>query len=177
MDITEDEFFVRENPTANTDLYRLLMDKMLFDEGDVLYDPFQDSSSIWEFFPGNLHHSHSQTQNFEGYGKTVDWVITHPPFTIDCLAKEDKTYNFFDLCEYFALSNRVKKGMCFLVNHTSYLAITPNRLDFLRNHGFVLSKQVMCNIRNCKGRCFFMVFTRTHIDVVEPAIDYITHYF
>ena len=179
MDITEDDFVVRDDVpvTENNEIYRLMMDKMLFDEGDVLYDPFQDNSAIWEFFPPNLHHTFSQSQNFEGYTKTVDWVLTHPPHEIPFLTEEGKKYNFFDLCQYYALSNRVKKGMCFLVNYVSYLAITPNRLDFLRNHGFVLSKQIMCNLKNQKGRSFFMIFTRTHVDVTSPAIDYLTHYY
>lgn len=154
-----------------------ILEKIPYTDGDVMYDPFSDNSCFYEFFPDHLHTDSRTSDLFLSYPKTVDWVVCQPSHNIDGLSKEHQRYNFFDLCEYFASANRCKKGFCFLVNNVSYLAITPNRMETLKELGFVLKKQIMVNIKAQRGRSFFMMFMREEIECEPPFIDYILGYY
>lgn len=159
--------------SVDPELCLKLIQKIPYEDGDVLYDPFRENSDFFDMFPDELHKDSRSSDMFFRYPKTVDWVIGHPPFHIEELSREDHRYSFFDLCEFFANANRCKKGFCFLVNNSSYLAITPNRLEALKDLGFLLKKQVMVNLKNNKGRSFFMMFMKDTIIPDHPAIDYI----
>lgn len=167
-----------ENPPEPLDavLTEMLIEKIPYADGDVLYDPWSELTTFYQNFPTHLHHDRRTTDTFFEYPKTVDWLIGQPPHVITPLVKDEK-YCFFDLCEWIANSNKVRKGFCLLVNYVSYLNITPNRLEALETYGFYLKKQVMCNIRNNRGRSFFMIFTKEDVFPDEPAIDYITKYY
>lgn len=158
---------------VSRELTEKLVAKIPFEEGDVLYDPWLDLSSFFEVFPDHLHKDYRLKDDFQHYNKTVDWVIGQCPSYVHFLTEEDKKYTFFDLCLWFATQNKVKKGFCLLVNNLSYLAITPNRLEILKEYGFVLKKQVMVNLKSHRGRSFFMMFMKEGIEPELPHIDYV----
>jgi len=163
-----------ENPTIlDTELTEQLLEKIPFENGDVLYDPWSNLTTFHDNFPRHLHHDRRSTDTFFEYPKKVDWLIGQPPHVVTQLVKDEK-YCFYDLCEWIASQDRVEKGFCLVVNYVSYLSITPNRLEQLANHGFHLKKQVMCNIKAQRGRSFFMMFMKEDVFPTEPSIDYIT---
>jgi hypothetical protein len=84
---------------------------------------------------------------------------------------------FFRILNYFATENRVRKGICLLASKESYMSITPRRMQVLNSKGWFLSKQVVCNVSECRGRMVFMMFSKKGMTFEEPCFDYLLKFF
>lgn len=162
------------------ELAKLLIDKVPLVNGDVVLEPFRGEGAFYDNLPTFVHKDWCEImegRNFVDYDKRVDWIVSSPPATLPDFLEDDNTSLFFKICNYWASSDLVRKGFCFLVNAPSYLALTPKRLEVLKNYGFTLKRQIVVNVKEFKNRSFFIIFGRSTIKVKEPHFDYLLGYF
>jgi hypothetical protein len=175
-DVLKDKMYYRQQTPLL--LAKALLAKIPFENGDVVYEPFKGEGHFYNQFPDLVHKDWSEIlegRNFITYKKPVDWVITYPPFKMDLLKGNESV--FFRILNYFATENRVRKGICLLASKESYMSITPRRMQVLNSKGWFLSKQVVCNVSECRGRMVFMMFSKKGMTFEEPCFDYLLKFF
>jgi len=93
-------------------------------------------------------------RDFFDYNKKVDWFITNPPFHL--------TWKFLEKSSKLA-----RKGFAYILSSNSFLTLTPKRLSFLRDRGFVITKIVVFNVKKWFGRYYFVIFEENKDSIIE----------
>ena len=137
----------------------------LFQDGDVLYEPFKGEGAFYTQFPARCEKKWAEIEEgvdfraVEGY----DWVISNPPFK---LGDREKGKNaFWTIVDHFTATAR--KGIIFLANDYCLNTITPKRQAILRERDWGITSLTMCNVKAWRGRYYVIVLQPTTTPIVE----------
>lgn len=138
-----------------------LIDLVPLVDGDVVYEPFRGEGSFYNNFPAGTTKLWTELvdgQDYRNFTETYDWVITNPPFRLQH-TDGTRTNSFWLLLEHF--TNTARKGVAFLGNDNCFSALTPLRIQRLRDRGWYIQSITVCSVKRWRGRYFFIVLTRT----------------
>ena len=140
----------------------------LFQDGDVLYEPFKGEGAFYNQFPDRCIHKWAEITEGRDYKEIddYDWVITNPPFKLGDRKKGENA--FWTLLDYF--TTKARKGIVFLANDVCFNSITPRRQQILKERGWGLTHLTMCNVKAWRGRYYIMMFQRTD----KPIMTFLT---
>ena len=126
--------------------------------GDLVIEPFKGEGAFYNNFPSNVVKEWAELEQGRDYMTLTecDWVITNPPFRLDTGTK--RVNSFWLIVNHY--STIAKKGMAFLGNDNCFSALTPRRLQLLKDRGWYIQKIVVCAIRKWRGRYFFIIFQK-----------------
>ena len=161
METKDDRYYFHQTPMA---LARDILAKhdALFQDGDVLYEPFKGEGSFYTQFPARCERKWAEIvegvdfKSVEGY----DWVISNPPFKLG-----NGTNAFWFIVEYF--TSRARKGVIFLINDYCLATLTPKRQGILRERGWGITSLTTCNVKAWRGRYYVIVLEPTDKPIVE----------
>lgn len=136
-----------------------LLSLLSIHDNDILYEPFKGEGSFYNNFPATNPKLWSELK--EGIDYTTiqepyDWVITNPPFKMDTGTK--RINSFWFLLDYYSL--RARKGIAFLGNDMCFSALTPKRIQLLKDRGWGITRITVCSIKKWRGRYFFIVLEK-----------------
>lgn len=126
--------------------------------GDKVIEPFRGEGAFYNNFPANVVKEWAELEEGVDYTTLTDcdWVITNPPFRLDSGTK--RVNSFWLIVNHY--STIAKKGMAFLGNDNCFSALTPRRLQLLKDRGWYIQKIVVCAIKKWRGRYFFVIFEK-----------------
>jgi hypothetical protein len=133
-------------------------------DNDIVLEPFKGEGAFYDNFPNNITKEWCEIEegrDFKSHTENVDWVISNPPFKLENNGHGKN--GFFQILEHF--STRINKGIAFLGNDYCFASLTPKRMKQINDNGLYLNKVVVCNIKQWRGRYFFMVFEKTNKNV------------
>jgi len=137
---------------------------------DILYEPFKGEGAFYNAFPQENTKYYTEIEEGLDYLDfnitNIDWVITNPPFRLSINNKRENAC--FNLLLYF--SERVNKGIAYLINYKCLASLTPLRIKKLEDKNLYLHKIVICNIKKWRGRYYFLIFKKNE---KSNLIDYI----
>lgn len=177
------KYFQAQTPR---DLAKLLIEKIPLVSGDVVWEPFRGEGAFYQQLPSFVHKDWSEVEdgrNFVDYKKRVDWIVSFPPYkditNMPTLKPNESV--FFQIIEHFVIRKLARKGIVLLANKECYMSITPKRMDWLHANGWRIQKQVLCNLKNWRGRFMFIFLIHDDADVnpasLLPPFDHIIgHY-
>jgi len=145
------------------ELCRDLMKYVQIQETDRLYEPFKGEGCFYNSFPAANQKDWSEIQqgrDFKDYVGEYDWVITNPPFRLQ--QEEGRINSFWYLLDYY--TSRARKGVAFLGNDRCFSALTPRRIEILKQKGWYINKIVVCSVRKWRGRYFFIILGKKPSD-------------
>ena len=145
------------------ELCRDLIKYVQMQETDRLYEPFKGEGGFYNSFPAANPKDWSEIQqgrDFKDYVGEYDWVITNPPFRLQ--HEEGRINSFWYLLDYY--TSRAKKGVAFLGNDRCFSALTPRRMEILKQKGWCINKIVVCAVRKWRGRYFFIILEKKPSD-------------
>lgn len=153
--IKNEVYYFHQTPA---DLAKDILQKhdALFQEGDVLYEPFKGEGAFFNHFPTRCEKKWAEIVEGKDYQteSDYDWVITNPPFRLE--GQTGRRNAFFELLDYF--SKKAKKGIVFLGNDYCLGTLTPRRQAILRQRGWGLTHITSCNVKKWRGRYYVLVF-------------------
>ena len=145
------------------ELCRDLIKYAKIQETDRLYEPFKGEGGFYNSFPAANPKDWSEIQqgrDFKDYVGEYDWVITNPPFRLQ--HEEGRINSFWYLLDYY--TSRARKGVAFLGNDRCFSALTPRRIEILKQKGWYINKIVVCSVRKWRGRYFFIILEKKPSD-------------
>tara|TARA_R110000824_G_scaffold175521_3_gene354048 strand:- start:339 stop:926 length:588 start_codon:yes stop_codon:yes gene_type:complete len=128
-----------------TELARKLIRLVPIKPDDMLYEPFKGDGNFYNEFPQEnpkLWSEIKENVDFFNYdGENVEWVISNPPWSkitkiLDKLVK---------ICNC---------GFALLIHS---LTISPNRVNFIEDNGFVITKYHMVKVTGWFSHSVFIV--------------------
>jgi hypothetical protein len=161
-----DIYFAHQTPV---ELAKLLIKKITLEEGDIILEPFKGEGSFYDNLPSNVVKDWTEIEDgrcYTSYESECDWVITNPPYRLETGTK--RINSFWIILNHF--SDKVRKGMAFLINEKCFSALTPKRIKILNDKGLYLHKIVTCSVKKWYGRYFFLIFQKKECNFHE-AID------
>jgi len=161
-----DIYFAHQTPV---ELAKLLIKKITLEEGDVILEPFKGEGSFYDNLPSNVVKDWTEIEDgrcYTSYESECDWVITNPPYRLETGTK--RINSFWIILNHF--SDKVRKGMAFLINEKCFSALTPKRIKILNDKGVYLHKIVTCSVKKWYGRYFFLIFKKEGCNFHE-ALD------
>lgn len=143
----------------------LIKHDSLFQDNDVLYEPFRGEGAFFNHFPSRCVSKWAEIVEGKDYKieSDFDWVITNPPFRLE--GQTGRRNAFFELLDYFSL--RAKKGIIFLGNDYCLDTITPKRQQVLKERGWGLTHITSCNIKKWRGRYYVLVFQKNTSSILD----------
>ena len=127
------------------DLAKTLIKMVPIKPEHTLYEPFKGDGNFYNQFPDvkrKLWSEIKENKDFFNYdGENIDWVITNPPWSkitriLDKLVK---------ICDV---------GFALLIHS---LTISPNRIKFIEDNGFVITKYHMVKVTGWFSHSVFIV--------------------
>jgi hypothetical protein len=128
---------------------------------DIVLEPFKGEGAFYDVLPSIVQKHWCEIEegrDWMSYTGDIDWVVSNPPFRLDNDGKRENAY--FKIMNYY--STRVRKGIAFLGNDYCLSCLTPIRMKILNDNGIYLNKIVMCNVKQWRGRYFFMIFEKSN---------------
>ena len=155
--IKDTVYFFHQTPEL---LCKQLIKYIPLEEGDRLLEPFRGEGAFYNNFPENIIKDWCEITDgrcYTSHDKPIDWVIRNPPYRLETTTK--RVNSFYFLLEYYLA--RVKKGIAFLGNDRCLSSLTPKRINKINAIGFYVNKIVVCNVKNWKGRYYWIIITKT----------------
>ena len=154
---------------TSSELAKDLIKFITLEEGDTVLEPFRGERAFYDAFPTNVVKEWTEIEDGRDYmsheGK-ISWVITNPPYRLETGVK--RVNSFWIILNHF--SDKVTKGMAFLINEKCFGTLTPKRIKILNDKGLYLKKMITCSIKRWRGRYFFIIFTKEKCDFHETFI-------
>ena len=108
----DDTYYFHQTPN---ELCKKLILEVDLQKDDLVLEPFRGEGCFYNNFPTYVKSDWceiTEGRDYKDYDKTIDWVITNPPFKLQTGTKQISSFYF--LLEYYA--QRVNKGIAFLGN-------------------------------------------------------------
>lgn len=162
-----DTYFFHQTPVELAKDILIKYDS-LFEDGDVLYEPFRGECAFYNALPDRCRKVWAEIEEGKDYKveSDYDWVVSNPPFKLE--GQEGRRNAFWELTDYF--TNLAKKGVVFLCNDYCLGTLTPRRQAILRQKGWGITHLTICNVKKWRGRYFVIVFEKTEDSVVDYLI-------
>jgi hypothetical protein len=161
-----DIYYSHQTPV---ELAKDLLQFITLEEGDVVLEPFCGEKAFYDNFPTNIVKEWTEVEEGRDYTThegMVDWCISNPPYRLETGVK--RVNSFWIILNHF--SDKVRKGMAFLINEKCFSALTPKRIKILNYKGLYLHKIITCSIKKWYGRYFFLIFKKEKCDF-QKALD------
>lgn len=139
----------------------------LFQDGDVLYEPFKGEGAFFNALPERCERLWAEIEEGKDYKveTNYDWVVSNPPFKLD--GQNGRRNAFWELTDYF--TQHARKGVVFLCNDYCLGTLTPRRQAILRERGWGITHLTVCGVKKWRGRYFVIVLEKTS----TPVVDYL----
>ena len=127
-----------------TDLAQKLVNMVPFKPNDVLYEPFKGDGNFYNLFPTEnvkFWSEIKEDKDFFNFEQNVDWVISNPPWS--------KITRILD-----KLVKICNTGFALLIHS---LTISPNRIKFIEDNGFVITKYHMVKVTGWFSHSVFII--------------------
>jgi len=154
---------------TSKDLAKDLISYITFEDGDVVLEPFRGEGAFYDAFPSNVVKEWTEIEDGRDYLShegTVDWVVSNPPYRLETGTK--RVNSFWIILDHF--SNKVRKGMAFLINEKCFGTLTVKRIKILNDKNLYLHKIVTCSVKKWYGRYYFLVFKKEKCDFHEALV-------
>jgi type I restriction-modification system DNA methylase subunit len=164
--MTDETYHLHQTPA---ELAKKLIEVLPLKPEDRLYEPFKGEGAFFNNFPSENPKQWAeitQGKDYVAHTDEYDWVITNPPFKLETGTK--RVNSFWFLLDYF--TDRAKKGVAFLANDRCFCALTPKRMEQLKNKGFCITKIIVSSVKKWRGRYFFIVLEKDKPSVVSHII-------
>jgi hypothetical protein len=161
----DETYYFHQTPE---ELTKLLIEKINIYPDDILFEPFKGEGSFFNNYPQvNIKHytEIEEGLDYKDFDLPFDWIITNPPFQLN--GENGRVNAFWYLLNYFM--DKANKGIAFLGNDNCFSALTPKRIQIIKNKGWELKKLVVCSVKKWRGRYFFFIFEKNNIG----CLDYI----
>jgi hypothetical protein len=160
----EDAYAFHQTPA---ELAKLLIKECDIKDGSSILEPFKGEGAFYDNFPSNCDKYWCEIEHgvdYTTFEKSVDWVITNPPFRLEQPDGGKRINAFWKILEYYATNDRVRTGIAFLGNDSCLGTLTPRRIEILNNLGWYINKIKVCAVKKWRGRYFFIILTKTKSD-------------
>ena len=127
-----------------TDLAQKLINMVPFKPTDSLYEPFKGNGNFYNLFPTEnvkFWSEIKEDKDFFNFEQNVDWVISNPPWS--------KITRILD-----KLVKICNTGFALLIHS---LTISPNRIKFIEDNGFVITKYHMVKVTGWFSHSVFII--------------------
>jgi hypothetical protein len=150
-----------------SDIWTELLKLNPIDANELFFEPFAGENSLFEQVHTNTKYWTEITKGKDVFDfdkkNEVTCIYTNPPFK--CFipnAKGQKVYknSVFYFLDYFVSLYPNLKSIGFLINAKSFNALTPFRLDKLKQKGFTISALTVLNTNYWYQGYYFVVFQR-----------------
>jgi len=162
----DDLYFDHQTPK---ELAEDLIKFITFEDGDVVLEPFRGEGAFYDAFPCNVIKEWTEIEDgrcYTSHKDTVDWCLSNPPYRLETGTK--RVNSFWIILDHF--SDKVRKGMAFLINEKCFSGLTPRRIKILNNKNLYLHKIVTCSVKKWYGRYYFLLFKKEKCSFHE-ALD------
>jgi len=162
-----DQYLFHQTPE---NLVKELIKYVPLSENMKVLEPFRGEGAFYNNFPENIIKDWTEIKEGKDYKdydfntNKIDWVITNPPFRIE------KKNALWLLIDFF--SQKVNKGIAFLVNDRIHGTLTPLRLQILKDRGFYINKIVVCSVKKWRGRYFFIIIEKKENMFINYLLPY-----
>ena len=159
-------YFEHQTPK---ELAKDLIKYITFENDDVVLEPFKGEGAFYDALGSNVVKESTEIEDGRDYLSHegfVDWVVTNPPYRLETGTK--RVNSFWIILDHF--SNKVTKGMAFLINEKCFSGLTPKRIKILNDKGVYLHKMIVCSVKKWRGRYYFLIFKKEKCDFHE-ALD------
>lgn len=135
-------------------LAKELVSLIPLEKGDIVLDPALGSGVFYNNLPTFVERDWCELSlgvDFLNYIKSVDWVITNPPYS--------------NLDVWFSKAIEVsKKGFAYLLGFTN---ITPRRIEMANKANFGLTVIHLCKVFHWYGISSFVVFQKGWKNIIS----------
>ena len=134
----------QDNKQTPTDLAQKLINMVPFKPTDSLYEPFHGDGNFYNLFPTEnvkFWSEIKQDKDFFDFEDNCDWVISNPPWS--------KITRILD-----KLVKICNTGFALLIHS---LTISPNRIKFIEDNGFVITKYHMVKVTGWFSHSVFII--------------------
>ena len=161
------------------DVWTKLLELNPIGDDEIFYEPFAGDNTLFSQIQTNKKYWSEITKGRDVFDfdkkELITTIYTNPPFK--CFfpnAKGEKVYKnaVFYFLDHFVSSYPSLDRLGFLINATSFTALTPSRLSKLEKKGFIMAALTVLNTNYWYGCFYFVIFERKQTNK-EIKINYI----
>ena len=144
------------------EMARRLLALVDFKGGDVVIDAGSGKNKVWyKHLPKFVQKYECEIEDncdFLKWNTYVDWTVGNPPYRLG-----------WKFIEHAAKISH--KGIAFLLSLRAFNMLTPQRLEWLKASGFIISNIHIVNDKRWFGRYYFVIFKKTENDCTRISWD------
>ena len=120
------------------------IDKIVYKEDDVWYDPFKNNGSYYNQFPNEnkLWSEILENRDFFDFNEKVDIICSNPPYSmIDKVLEKSVSLNPSVISYLIGINN-----------------LTPKRIEYMEQNGYKISNIHLCKVFKWYGMSCIVIF-------------------